>query len=419
MILIDLHQNFNLALSIHLGTHLYPGEYQIMECRDETNAALRYRDYIDKKIILLNWLPWITDVVDYSWADLCIFFTTELLENRDIEDLEQKILAQYNVINFLIVCAGTASMSNKNLKTDPRIYYKNPETFSRVVCANPLYIKNKESNTKMFDALLGVPKLHRQHIFEKIKRYDLMDQGLISIQPMYEGWNGNGPWAFDAFYSPTGIGMPNYQSPELEHLEEDDLKYLKKSATDGQVYFSSPQTPRLLPTCQVLNDSYNLGLDDRFNQDQYRVRRLHEIRSAASQVIPRKIYDASWYSIVSETYACDTMLSEKIAKCLLARRVFVLFGNHDHFKALTDRGFRRFGQLGLVPCASYDNWPAVEKRFLETWNYFTELIKLDPHAVYEEAQEVLDHNFRIITDIKTPMHKLATWLHAQIQSRNL
>ena len=246
-----------------------------------------------------------------------------------------------------------------------------------------------------------------------------MDQGLISIHPMYEGWNGNGPWAFDVFYSPTGVGMPNYQSPELEHLEEDDLKYLNKSATDGQVYFSSPQTHRLLPTCQVLNDSYNLGLDDRFNQDQYRVRRLHEIRSAASQVIPRKIYDASWYSIVSETYACDTMLSEKIAKCLLARRVFVLFGNHDHFEALTDKGFKRFGQLGSVPYASYDHWPAVERRFLETWNYFTELIKLDPRAVYEEAQEVLDHNFRIITDIRTPMHKLATWLHAQIQSRNL
>ena len=419
MILIDLHQNFNLTLSIHLGTHLYPGEYQIMKCQDATSAALRYRNYPDKKIVILNWLPWITDIVDYSWADLCIFFTTELLENRDIEDLEQNILAQYNVVNFLMVCAGTKDTSDKNLKTDPRIYYKNPETFSKVVCANPLYMKNKESNTKMFDALLGVPKLYRQYIFEKIKRYDLMDQGLISIHPMYEGWNGNGPWAFDTFYSPTGIGMPNYQSPELEHLEEDDLKDLKKTSESGQVYFSSAMIHRLMPTCHELNDSYNLGLDNRFDQDRYRVRHLHEIRSTASQIIPRKIYDTSWYSIVSETYACDTMLSEKIAKCLLARRVFVLFGNHDHFKALTDRGFKRFRLSDLKQWEGYDYHPTVERRFLETWNYFTELIKLDPHAVYEEAQEVLDHNFRIITDIKTPMHKLATWLHAQIQSRNL
>ena len=74
MIILDPHRNFNLSLAEHLGIK-WADNAEIVSGAVLTDIWPADR----KRVVLISWLPWISQKIDLSWADLVIFFTTEFL----------------------------------------------------------------------------------------------------------------------------------------------------------------------------------------------------------------------------------------------------------------------------------------------------------------------------------------------------
>lgn len=129
-----------------------------------------------------------------------------------------------------------------------------------------------------------------------------------------------------------------------------------------------------------------------------------------SSIIPYLIYNDSWYTLACETtYAEDPMFSEKTAKPMLAKRIFVLIGNQHHIKGLKSFGFKTFDR---IIDESFDNYEQVEDRCKGAWDQIQWMLEQDPLELYEKVEDILEHNQQLIlnTDyvqqLKTIVHNI-------------
>jgi len=107
---------------------------------------------------------------------------------------------------------------------------------------------------------------------------------------------------------------------------------------------------------------------------------------------PYKIYNDSWYSIVTETHPQRIFYTEKTAKVLLAKRPFVFFGSQHSLHHLRNLGYKTFGE---VIDESYDNEHDHHTRWNQAWKQVEHLLTLDPITVYQKLSDVLDHNHKL------------------------
>lgn len=177
-----------------------------------------------------------------------------------------------------------------------------------------------------FDALIGRLKNNREFIIEKLKKTDLLKD---SIWNVFEG----------------DITTEWIQGSKFEILH-DEYEY--------------PQS-------------------------------IYEDKSLAntSTFLPINIFNNSWYSIISETDPEVPFFTEKTAKPLLAKRLFVMFGSHHHLKRLQSLGFKTFDN---IIDESYDNEKDINKRWEMAFEQVVKLSKMNPVKVYEIIQETVDHN---------------------------
>jgi hypothetical protein len=110
--------------------------------------------------------------------------------------------------------------------------------------------------------------------------------------------------------------------------------------------------------------------------------------------VPSTVYNNSWYSIVAESYRSRVFLTEKTAKPMIAKRLFVSFGHQHTLKVLKGLGFRTFD---AVIDESYDNIADDTTRWQAAWQQVELLMQTDPKLVYEQIQSVIDHNYQHIT----------------------
>lgn len=110
--------------------------------------------------------------------------------------------------------------------------------------------------------------------------------------------------------------------------------------------------------------------------------------------VPKEIYNNSWYSIVAESHRSRIFFTEKTAKPMIARRLFILFGAQHTLKALKQLGFQTFN---TVIDESYDSISNDTDRWAAAWHQVELLTKQDPRSVYEQIQSVIDHNYQHIT----------------------
>ena len=107
-------------------------------------------------------------------------------------------------------------------------------------------------------------------------------------------------------------------------------------------------------------------------------------------LLPWQIYNDSWFSIILETHSQGhAMVTEKSAKCLLGRRLFVNFGNPGVLKLIRDMGYQTFGS---VIDESYDDIAGEAARFQAAWKQVEHLLSQDPCRVIEKILPVLEHN---------------------------
>jgi len=110
--------------------------------------------------------------------------------------------------------------------------------------------------------------------------------------------------------------------------------------------------------------------------------------------IPYEIYNQTWYSIVAETRGSGApVFTEKTARPLIARRLFVMFSTHRFLSNLRSLGFETFGD---VIDESYDEITDDVDRWTAAWQQVEYLLGQDPRIIYEKIKPILEHNYYMI-----------------------
>lgn len=123
----------------------------------------------------------------------------------------------------------------------------------------------------------------------------------------------------------------------------------------------------------------------------------NDIQAQNYIIIPYKIYNQSWFSLTAESrHDNDRLITEKLAKPLVAGRVFVLFGAQHHLRDLRRLGFQTFAP---VIDESYDEIEDCETRWKAAWQAVVDLAKQDARGVYKLLRSTIIHNQQLARQI--------------------
>lgn len=190
-----------------------------------------------------------------------------------------------------------------------------------------------------FDALLGSPKPHRTFVNESVKANNLQDKFVMT----YGGqWDDNSFYAKDYFIWEPGTEVVEKDAP----------------GTCGYVKY-------------------------------------HNILCHLSQVIPTQVFNDTAYSVVAETDFDNTLsfYSEKTAKPMIYKRLFVAFSGYKFLHNLHELGFKTFD---CVIDESYDLIEDNDQRLAAAFEQVKWLCNQPQQEIYAKIKPVLDHNYDLI-----------------------
>jgi len=216
-------------------------------------------------------------------------------------------------------------------KTTVALYRKLPD-----IVAKFDYTATK---SRYFDALLGSPKPHRDFVNAQVIANNLQDKFIMT----YGGqWNDNEFYAKDYFIWEPGTTVVEDNQPGTASYVE---------------YFGN--------------------------------------RCHLSQVIPLDVFNNTAYSIVAETDFDNTLsfFSEKTAKPLIYRRLFVAFSGYKFLQNLRDLGFRTFDN---VIDESYDLIKDDTARLTAAFEQVKYLCSVPQSEIFSQIATTLDHNYNLI-----------------------
>ena len=321
--------------------------------------------------------------IHLQWADLVIFHSTELMQHW--WPVVYGELCKH-IHNDRILCVFNGQQTYTTAPSNLMHTRINP-WFSYVVLNNQYQDITEETvpfRKYMFDALIGTTKTARMYLYYKLADSEFFNLVLTSIQANPEGYN----WDQIRNLCPEGYNkhgqILDYATPALDQLEEDVIAEFKSQA-------STPQ--------------------ERYSGNQVKLKNGFTVN--ASVIVPWRIYQSSWYSIVCET--ADTgfsnnFLTEKTGKCLFAKRIFIMFAGAGLLKYLQSFGFRTFH--GDIIDESYDNEPDDAKRYAMAWEQIERLYRTEPRRVYAQFKTVLDHNHELIkTIVRDQSHQLHRFIN--------
>lgn len=334
--------------------------------------------------------PNIISNLSLVWADLVVTHSTEPMNNwwpRVYGD----VCAAVHTDRIKCVFAGSQSYTQV---PHSRFFTQQMSFFNYVVRANsfqdtgPTTVPFKKY---MFDILMGTVKTARTFLMYRLLESNFIDHCLINLQPR--------PWPDPNYIGkidPQGVAkhgqIEKYTSPALFDLEQPVVQQFKR------------QTQFLDARAQ-----YSVNLVSCVGQS------LPGDNVPMSVIIPWPVYQSSWYSVVCETADIgnsNNFLTEKTAKCLFAKRVFIMFNGAGLLKRLKELGFQTFH--GDIIDESYDSEPNDAKRYAMAWQQIVRLYHTDnPRLVYQQFEQVLEHNHqhihqlvdRQLTDIKNFIHQ--------------
>jgi hypothetical protein len=190
-----------------------------------------------------------------------------------------------------------------------------------------------------FDALLGLKKTHRDFIHDKIINSNNKDKFILS----YNSEVGSSSWLDD-------------NDPNIDYCGDNLYNGIIKTS----------------------------GLYSRY----------YGIDVWASRIIPINVFNNSAYSIVAETNFFNNFnfITEKTAKPLLAKRLFVVIAGQYSLKTLRDFGFKTFD--GIID-ESYDLEPSSRKRWQMAWDQINWLCEQNQLEIYDKIKDITEHNFNI------------------------
>ena len=215
-------------------------------------------------------------------------------------------------------------------KTTSHVYKTLPQKLAE--------IQPYATKPRRFDALLGVLKPHRDFVYQAVNDNNLNDQFVMTY---------GGAWDDNAFYADR--------------------------------YFA--WEPDCVPVGKIIGTADFVDYCG--------------LRTGLSRVIPIQVFNDTYYSIIAETDHDNTLsfFSEKTAKPLIARRLFVAFTGYKFLHNLRQLGFQTFGE---VIDEGYDLEIDDTKRYTQAFEQVKYLCAADPEAVVQKIKPVLEHNHRLI-----------------------
>jgi hypothetical protein len=114
-----------------------------------------------------------------------------------------------------------------------------------------------------------------------------------------------------------------------------------------------------------------------------------------SQVVPISIYNQTAFSLVTETnFSKDFVFhTEKIIKPILARRLFIAFAGHHYLKNLHRLGFKTFSD---IVDESYDDEPDYQLRGKMVCEQISYLLQQDQRSILDSIQTITEHNYQVL-----------------------
>jgi hypothetical protein len=114
-----------------------------------------------------------------------------------------------------------------------------------------------------------------------------------------------------------------------------------------------------------------------------------------SQIIPIEVYNQTAFTVVAETnwdnyYAFFT---EKTAKPIIARRMFVMAAGAGYLSALRSMGFQTFGD---IIDESYDAIENHQERWQAVCNTINWICQQDQGELLKKVQPIVEHNFMVM-----------------------
>jgi hypothetical protein len=114
-----------------------------------------------------------------------------------------------------------------------------------------------------------------------------------------------------------------------------------------------------------------------------------------SQIIPINVYNQTAYSVIAETCFQDdfAFFTEKTAKPIIARRLFIMFAGQGYLANLRKLGFQTFGD---IIDESYDNESDALIRWDMAFQQMQWLAKQPQEEILDKIKPIVEHNFEVI-----------------------
>ena len=389
----DPHNWWEFEYALKKGKEFFPNA-EI--CKDwPCPAGKRFQGDSRKKIALLFlekiYLPWTTPhrlqdqaqqgitELHMGWADLVIVYTTENLQNW-WPVVYGEICRQLHTDRIVLCTAGGVSYSNP----EPNLVFVNHQSVLSYVAAGNEFVDINEVTVpfrkSMFDCLMGTVKLSRMALFYRLLDNNFLDRPIYTLVNLQPNPDGDPDWDMVRDCMPGSFArhgmVTDFASPELFELEEDVIKEFKIKTQQGSAEerYSTNMVPR--PGFGLPGDNIMI-----------------------SCVVPWKVYQSSWYSIVCETNDTATtsqFITEKLGKCLFAKRIFIVIGGGNTLNYLRSLGFKTFH--GDVIDESYDNEPDWQRRVDMAWEQIQRLRSTEPRSAYAYFRDVLEHNHKLMLE---------------------
>jgi hypothetical protein len=340
----DPHSYWTAESSVLPFAQLFPN---IKLCQDPDELSARCESFTVESYRKIVWLSYeqIDSEIDLSWADLVITYTDCAMQSR-WPIVYGRLCEKLGTERIRCIFSGRW----QDTMPPAEIMYCNSQPrFGMTVQAN-VFQNIDEINTPfrkyMFDAMMGAVNTSRLHLLYRILEANEMSATLAELEPT------QGEYDWDQIYTLDPVGylrngqIKKYTSSALENIEKPPS------------YINAP---------------------------------------AKWLQVPWHIYQCSWYSIVcedSDTGNNLNFLTEKVAKCLFAKRIFIMFNSAGLLKNLRKLGFRTFH--GDIINESYDDEPNDQKRFTMAWHEIRKLYHTEARNIYPEFREVLEHNHQLI-----------------------
>lgn len=228
-----------------------------------------------------------------------------------------------------------------------------------------------------------------------VYKHPTMQQYINTLDPVKSK-----PMLFDALLG----GERSYRTLLHDWIEEDTQLSLQTIMT----YYGGVTTrPRIIvePDMILSGEITHTGTQCDFR----------DMCAKFSVIPPVSVYQQTAYSIVTETIAQHNRVffTEKIARVIACRRLFIAFSSYRYLYYLRESGFQTFGH---IINESYDLEVNDVRRWRMAFEQMQCLAKMDQHQVLEQIQPVLEHNLHVLMTTDWHQH-MADNVNRVIDSR--